>query len=240
MKVRDVWVKGIPITEYLPESQAPRGLFFVVHGHKQDRKNGLEKLCKVLTCNHYLAVSIDAYKHGERLAEPYVSGSETEMYHEMPKVVYQTIQDIKTLYQEKYQQDFSSYGITGFSMGGHLAYYAPMFLSNIHTIIPIGGSANLLNHYRFSVKKRISEYDESILDLFLNAYDINKYLNINVLMLHGRMDMVVLPSHAAELNRQLKALNHPDVTFIQLECGHILADEMLYAMNLYLRMHPSM
>ena len=199
----DRFIDGIPVNEYfLPNVTNFKGVFFMMHGHTSSKDYGTGLFPKRLAELGYFAVTLDAYKHGLRKLEPYISGNNDDKVAEMPSVILETVRNISHLYKNYYSH-FSPYvSIMGISMGAMIAWQLPKFLPNVKIVISLIGTPDFarlfddinLDRYQSTTKtdlfKIISQLD--IHDSIINYKDIQIYCA------NGRQDTLVNYQHTAD------------------------------------------
>lgn len=130
-------VDGVPLTEYYIEDlDTYKSLVFVQHGYQSSKEQGADYLAIQFARQGHFVVAIDAYKHGERIAEPYLTGTAQERLDEAFIVVKRTALDIIRLHYHHYNQ-FKEFDIVGVSLGGMVAYYAATKTIRINRLIPV-------------------------------------------------------------------------------------------------------
>lgn len=213
---------GIPVIELKQDN--PKGIFFLIHGHFGNKSlhqfGGLAERIHQLG---FFVVSIDAYKHGERLAEPYITQDAVNTTYEMVSVIDQTIQDIMFLYTNHYSKIAQNVSVMGISMGGHISFLLNQFL-RLEFCIPIIGSPNLLRHYQTKksdiLKEKLTELEKKLVKLTLKPYDFKpKY----AFVLEGEKDTVVsyLPAKAL-----IESLGNDAYVYKGYPVGHELSEMM--------------
>ena len=64
----------IPYTLYPASGKAPSFVFFLIHGHTGNRFDPtIVKFAEAIAARGQVAVAVDAFRHGERKTEPYVT-----------------------------------------------------------------------------------------------------------------------------------------------------------------------
>jgi hypothetical protein len=205
------------------------GIFFVVHGHESDKKTGCGNFPNLLGELGYFVVTVDAYKHGLRIKEPYISGSRVDTSVEMATVVKHTIEDIVSLYNNEYRRYFPKFNILGISMGGHIAFQAPRLSSHVNIVIPIVGSPDLKGHYLLSKKPIIGDFPAKLQNLLEELEIVSKpelFKDIRLFSLNGSEDSVVFERFSIEFHHKLADLNLGKVQFKSYPCGHTVTVEM--------------
>ena len=162
---------GVPYLEYYQEDIEYKGLILVQHGYTSNKEYGADFLALPLARMGYFVVSIDAYKHGERMEEPYTSKDWPKMFFESPYVIRRTAIDINRLFKKRYQKKYSKYSIVGVSMGAMISYYLSTITPHIDKIVPVIGTPDFIDRAIYGVEK--DGYDP---DVYLNE-DTMKYLH---------------------------------------------------------------
>ncbi len=151
-------VDGIPVLEYYQEDKKPRGLVFLQHGYESTKEYGCDYLGVELARRGYLAVAIDAYKHGERIEEPYISGTEKERLEEVMTVIKKTSFDIVRLFRSKYTNTFEKFDMIGVSLGGMIAYYTAMKTNKIRALFPVISTPDFKAQAKHAAKSENGEF----------------------------------------------------------------------------------
>ncbi|MEC9485138.1 MAG: hypothetical protein UMR38_04620 [Candidatus Izemoplasma sp.] len=128
-------IQGIPLIEYLPEKK-PKGLTFIQHGYESNKVRGTEYLAMNVARLGYHVVSIDAYKHGDRLEEPFISQSGYFRLKEAFHVIEHTADDILKLFNTAFKH-YETFDILGISLGGMVAYLLATKTDKINRLLPI-------------------------------------------------------------------------------------------------------
>ena len=136
--IEEKLVNNIPLNEYYDENSAGyKGLVFVQHGFTSNKERGTDFLGIKLARKGFFVVSIDAYKHGRRMKEPFISGKEYEKFFDIFTVVKRTARDIERLFKKEYANAYSTYDMVGISMGGMIAFYLTTISSSIANVVPV-------------------------------------------------------------------------------------------------------
>lgn len=130
-------IDGIPLNEYIDVNSAVKGLVFVQHGFASNKERGTDFLALKLAREGFLVVSIDAYKHGKRVKEPFVSEPVYKQYYDIFTVVKRTARDIDRLFKKYYVDRFEKYDIVGISMGGMIAFYLTTISKHLSRVVPV-------------------------------------------------------------------------------------------------------
>jgi len=224
-------IDGIPLLEYVTDlAVTPKGIVFIVHGHTGQKELGnLEKYPIELMRRGYRVLVIDAYKHGERIEEPYLSQQAIDKTLAMPEVVFHTTMDIIHLYEKYYRQISDNLIVSGISMGGHVAFQIPKYYPFVKTILPFIGSPNIPSHYYQTKKKFLGEAIELCrkeVDA-LRIDDISPYLTCNIAMVNGTFDDVVEARFAKAFYDLLKPNHLASLSYKEYPCAHEVTDNMI-------------
>ena len=152
-------IDGIPLLEYYQENVAPHSLVFLQHGYESTKEYGCDYLGIELARRGYLAVAIDAYKHGERIEEPYITGSSKERLEEVMTVIKKTSFDIIRLFRSRYADKFDKFDIVGVSLGGMIAYYTAMKTNHIKGLFPVISTPDFKSQAQYAAKGVSAEAD---------------------------------------------------------------------------------
>jgi len=234
----DKIIEGISLNEYyLPNMKGYKGVFFMIHGHTSSKDYGTGLFPKRLAELGYYAIALDAYKHGMRKEEPYISGSETEMIAEMPSVIYHTSLDIQKLYQKYYSQVSPHVSILGISMGAMIAWQMPKHLSNLRYLIALIGTPNCEKIYRENHQKLMDMPEVAQMINKLNVIEkINDYQKTIIYCANGSKDLLVDYHSTQDFISQYKNLflTKPQLKIYDTahDTPNIMIDEMFEWLNL--------
>jgi esterase/lipase len=167
---------GVPYQEYYQENIEYKGLIFVQHGYTSNKEYGADFLALPLARMGYFVVSIDAYKHGERIEEPYLSKDWPKMFFESPYVIRRTAIDINRLFKKKYKKEFPTYSIVGVSMGAMISYYLSTITPHIDKLVPVIGTPDFIDRAIYGIEK--------------DGYDKEKFLNETTLTYLHKMNPI--------------------------------------------------
>lgn len=213
---------GIPVIELTQEK--PIGIFFLVHGHFGEKSlNQFGGLAEKLHTLGFEVVTLDAYKHGERKQEPYLSNDPVMTTIEMVKVIDETIKDIVYLYRNHYNNKSSLVSVLGISMGGHISFLLNRHL-DLQFCIPIIGSPNLKYHYETKKKMILGPKLEQIQDdLKRLTLQPQEFKPKHALILEGELDSVVSYEPAKQF---VESLSDSHYLYKGYLCGHELTESM--------------
>lgn len=223
---------NIPLIEAYLENTDPEGLCFINHGFSSEKGDGTYFMMFELAKLGLKVVAIDAYKHGQRLEEPMISGTMDEKIDGMYDYVIQTGQDIKYLYDNHYNKSFDQVMITGISMGGAVTYYAGSIMKEAKNLVTMIGFPSF---YQFELDSK--QYDEESLALKSKdlqvlkdadpIFNIDKYEDKNILILNGVSDDVVPIKYARTFYDLVDSTCNCNM--IEFECNHEVPIEMRQA-----------
>ena len=162
---------GVPLNEYYIQAREHKGLIFVQHGYQSNKNYGADYLALELARLGFFVVSIDAYMHGERVKEPYLSKDEKGMLLSAPTVIRHTAIDYIKLHKKRYMKLFPKYDFIGISMGAMIAYYLATKTDKIKRLIPVIGTPDFMNQAEYNLTDAGLNLED-----FLNE-DAIKYLN---------------------------------------------------------------
>lgn len=153
-------VEQIPVLEYYQEDIEYKSLVFVQHGYESTKEYGCDFLAVNLARQGYFVVAIDGYKHGERIAEPYITGTAQERLDEAFVVVKRTALDIIRLHHNAYFKRFPTFDVIGISLGGMVAYYLATRTRHVRTLIPVISTPDFLDMAYYAVTGAGGNTDE--------------------------------------------------------------------------------
>lgn len=134
--VEERTVNGIPLIEYKNTDLDVKGLTFMQHGFQSNKIRGGEYMAMNLCRLGYHVVCIDAYKHGDRKEEPYLTGSDFYRLKEAYNVINQTSLDILELSNTEFKA-YKTFDMIGVSLGGMVAYLLATRTDKINRLIPV-------------------------------------------------------------------------------------------------------
>ena len=130
---------GIPNLEYINESAPSKGLLFVQHGYTSSKEEGAEWLAMKFVREEFHVVCVDAYKHGARIEEPFLTKPENEKVISLFEIVPQTAKDIITLFEGKFTT-YNHFDYIGISMGGMIGFMLVTFTDKVSKVAPVIGA----------------------------------------------------------------------------------------------------
>jgi len=219
----------IPLNEWYLEGEDYKGLIFIQHGHNSTKEEGADFLALPLARQGYFVVAIDAYKHGERIEEPYLTGSDTEIMQGSFGVVIQTAEDIKYLHENHYH-NFESFDVIGTSMGAMIAYLLSTKTDKVNRLCSIIGNPDFLDQamYGISSSGLDSElfFNEEVKDYFRGFspfHNVEKMVYEQLFMLVGEKDKVVPITKTIEFYNKFY---NDKMTLSTYDVGHEVSKEM--------------
>ena len=207
-------VNGISVLEYThPKAEK---LLFLQHGIHSKKENVMNLYGLTLAKLGYKVVAIDAFKHGERIAEPFLSKDEDQCALETMDVVKQTANDIDTIYKSSYQVSFKRFDVIGISMGGLIAYYLSTITRRIDQLVALISSPQFLEaaNYTFPKERQLKhqEHSSEVLKT-IESIDPSKRVEDmsfhRLIMFNGENDSVI-PYQQSEAF----FINHPELSII--------------------------
>ncbi len=224
-------VLNVPLLEYYDESLINyKGIVFLIHGHTGNKEFiGLQSLPLGFMKRGYFVVSVDAYKHGERIEEPYLTNSYLEMTLAMPEVVSHTTQDIIDLFEAVYSKISRTLIVCGTSMGGHIAFQIPAHYPAVDAIFPIIGTPDIQSHY-YETKNQFLGEKISLVRALVNQLrisDIEPYLDPIIGIYNGSLDSTVEIQYVRPFYQKLKSKKPCHLEMKEYPVGHQVTNEML-------------
>lgn len=132
-------------------------LLFLQHGIYGNKEKIVNLLGVSFVKLGYHVIGIDAYKHGSRIEEPFLSQDKDLCELETMDVVKHTANDIKNLFDNHFKSTYKTFDIAGISMGGLTAYYLSTITKDIDHLIALISSPKFLEaaHYHFPKERQI-------------------------------------------------------------------------------------
>jgi len=222
-------IDGIPVTEYLSaEAGAARGVFFLVHGHTGNRTHLSDLATRVAEAG-WLAVAVDAFKHGERRADPYFGTDGKAHAMAMPEVILHTCADLKRLSETFYAAHAPHFFYGGTSMGGHIAFQMPKYVK-AEGIMPLIGTPDLYRHYAVTkypiVGLKGIETLKPALDTLEIGPDYAPYMDVKIVIASGAEDPVVDYHFVVDFHDALVRAGHEKISIALYPVGHVVPAEM--------------
>ena len=217
-------LNGVPFNEYYLEDVEPKGLVFIQHGYQSNKDYGADYLALHIARSGYFVVSIDAYKHGARIEEPYLSKDEKVMLIEAPIVIRHTAIDIIKLHKLRYKKRFAKYDFIGISMGAMIAYYLCTKTDKIKKLLPIIGIPDFmyqaeynLNQAGLLVPEFLTPDAIKYLQRMSPINNVHKMKYDKMCILSGTKDQIVPIKPSVDF---IKKYKDDSITFITYEDGH--------------------
>jgi alpha-beta hydrolase superfamily lysophospholipase len=227
--------KGIPIIECKNDTNEEKKLLFILHGYMSN-KESVANYCLKLAKMNYHVITIDAKKHGERIEEPFITGSDAETDSEFLDIVLNTSQDLKMIYENYYKKEYSELNLMGISMGGILSFYTATLIKEVNLIVPIIGTPSFYEFIKYKITSdkmpiNINESDIEKLKYIEALNHIEKFTNKNIFILNAKEDNVVPEKWSKEFYNNI--INHHNyknlntkIKFKSYDCGHTVNYEM--------------
>jgi uncharacterized protein len=227
---------NIPLNEYyLPNQSSYKGVIFFIHGFESSKDFGVGLLPKRIAELGFFVVSIDAYKHGLRRLEPFISGDDWIKAKSIFEVIDQTTQDILTLYKEHYHHISSVVGVSGISMGAMVAYQMPRLLPEVTFILPFIGTPNLehllqIPKYR-AITESMSKADQEMIQTYCKKLDLSTnllcYSFVHILACLGEVDPMISYQDNADFIHQLQLIGNEKASIKTYPIAHQVSEEMI-------------
>ncbi|MFH0992969.1 MAG: hypothetical protein V1761_01315 [bacterium] len=224
-------ITGIPVSEYRDEAvPMTRGICFLIHGHTGRKDYGhLRTLPDKLAAIGYFVVGVDAYKHGLRKEEPYHTGTGRDHALAMPEVIEHTCLDLKQLYESTYAANHPVVSCAGISMGGHIAFQMPKYLS-MAMIAPFIGTPDLYRHYAVTKQNLIGLEELASLKSRLERLEIGPdytaYMTTSILIQNAIDDPVVDYRYVVDFYDEIVRAGHDKIDIALYPGGHEMTDDM--------------
>lgn len=143
MYTRRFWIDQIPLIAMARRPGGPYpGTVLLYHGLKASKETHLKEL-EQLAERGFLAIGVDAHGHGER-ALPDLSAFMAEggdFHGNFLKLVRPTVAEIPHLLARLASMEQTGpVAVMGISMGGYVAFAAPLVCPRLATVVPILGS----------------------------------------------------------------------------------------------------
>lgn len=223
-------VLGLPLNEYYMKNGKYKGLVFLQHGFGSKKERGTDYLAINLARLGYFCVSIDAYKHGERIDEPYISEPLYLQYFEAYGVIEKTAKDISYLFEKHYKKYYNNFDFIGISLGGMVGYYLSTITNNISKIVP-AISTPMFTRLAMTETEIVEQekYDELLNGIKDYIKKLDPYLNKNMMkfksmfICNGTEDEVISHTHSVQFAKEMNS----DLIKIKLyEEGHVISRKM--------------
>lgn len=156
--IENTIVDGIPLNEYYIENSKYKGLVFLQHGYRSNKERGGDYLAIKIARDGYFVVCIDSYMHGERIAGPFVDGTEAERLYHIPGIIRKTALDIIKLHKTRYK-DYQKFDLIGVSLGGMIAYYTAEKTAKVRKLIPVISTPKVTKQAEYVLKQNGVDLD---------------------------------------------------------------------------------
>lgn len=234
-------INQIPVIEFTPQNIQTIGVFFLIHGHTCSKDPMyFGSFPQRLTDLGYVVIAIDAYKHGSRIDEPYLTGKDYEKTMAMLEVIQKTCIDLKYLYENVYHKIGGKLGFLGISMGGHIVFQMPKLISKIDFLVPIIGSPDLKRHYVEMKSEIINPKRMNELEPYFSALknDDNNYNHEDLMyIIEGKNDLIVSYKNAYDFYLRMKSKGYNNIEYVDFPVGHVVTKEMENDVMEYIKNH---
>ncbi len=207
-------VHNIELLEYThPKAEK---LLFLQHGIHSKKENVMNLYGVTLAKLGYKVIAIDAFKHGNRIAEPFLSKDEDQCALETMDVVKQTAVDIQAIFEENYRKEFKKFDIIGISMGGLIAYYLSTITETIDQLVCLISSPQFLEAANYTFPEERQNKHKAQSNQVLNeikgidpSQRVEKMVFHRLIMMNGEYDRVIPYQQSEDFY-----INHPDRSII--------------------------
>ena len=206
--------EGLKTLEYRHESASK--LMFLQHGIHSNKENPMHMLGVMFVRLGYHVVAIDAAKHGSRGAFPFDPIDEDQAALMAPQVIKETAEDLKRLYENSFKDTYTSFDITGISMGGMVAHYLSRITKAIDTLISLISTPDF---YQVALdlfpqsKREMHEDQAKETEMLIHTMNPAKHaesMHFNrMIMMNGTKDPLIDYKQS-----EAYALEHPERTII--------------------------
>ncbi len=233
-------VMGVPLIECYDTKKMPKKLCFINHGFTSNKGEGTYFMMFELAKLGLHVVSVDAYKHGDRIEEPMITGSESEQIREIYDYIIQTGKDIKMLYDDVYQEQYGDFMICGISMGGAETFYAGMMIPQAKWLAPMIGFPSFYDFGKADFESLGIDLEEA--EQYLEALkvhdptiNIERFKGKNLLILNGNKDDVVPVKYARNFYEKAKNVDRIEARMVEFPVGHEVPSIMQEEVYKYIR-----
>ena len=178
-------------------SSKAKRLLFLQHGIYGNKEKIMNLLGVSFVKIGYHVIAIDAYKHGSRIEEPFLSKNKDLCELETMDVVKVTAANLNKLYTEHFKHIYPTFDIAGISMGGLTAYYLSTLSKDIHHLIALISSPKFLEaaHHHFpEERQKLYENSNEVLE-HVRTIDPSKRVQDmrfkQLIMMNGIKDTII-------------------------------------------------
>lgn len=211
--INDTTYKHIPYNEYYKENEVHKGLVFVQHGFESNKNRGADYLALNLARLGFYVISVDAFKHGLRKEEPYITEPEYKRFKEAFKVIDNTGNDIITLHKDLFTEKFPLFDLVGVSMGGMIAYNVSLKYNRINKLIPVISTPILYEFAEWLVDRGDNTYQDTLKEVedFIKEIDpsdkVNQLKYNKLHIINTTEDNIVPPIYSEKYFQKHKSEN---------------------------------
>ena len=230
-------IDDIPVIEYIyPKAEK---LLFLQHGIHSKKENVMNLYGLTLAKLGYHVIALDAYKHGARLEEPFLSKDKDQCALETMDVVSHTANDIKDIYHKYYQKSYETFDVIGISMGGLIAYFLSTITKNIDQLVALISSPQFLEAANYTFPEERQEQHKAQSDKVLKTVKkmdpstkVEAMRFSRLIIFNGIYDEVI-PFEQSEMFYE----NHPElpIIFKRYKTEHKINQEMFEDLQMYLK-----
>ncbi len=208
-----------------------RRLLFLQHGMHGRKEDVMEVFAPALVAAGFHVVALDAKLHGERLEEPFVSGTEIERHLATPRIVEKTAEDIVRVYETAFAQRYEAgFDLVGVSMGGMIAYRVAAVCEAVRDLAALISTPDFIDAAERMVPPHLRKgsADEKAALEAVAALDPRRSartLHYRRLLMLNTKDDEVIPHEASEAFASENAGS--DIVFRLHEGGHDVSEAMV-------------
>lgn len=221
--------KGIPYNEYYSDIKDSKGLVFIQHGFESNKNRGADYIGVDLARLGFNVVAIDAYKHGSRIEEPFISKENYEKFEDAFNVIDKSGDDILEIYNGLYESRFESFDFIGVSMGGMIAYNCALKTNRINRLIPVISTPYLYQLAEWLVDREDNDfYREKLVNIKDYIVSIDPYYKMEELKYHELYMINTLRDDIVpfKFSDHLYGQNLENVSFQVFDEKHVVSREM--------------
>lgn len=207
---------NIPYFECQSETIVAQQIYLLLHGFEQSKSMDFGGLIEGLCQLGYQVVIPDLDYHGERIKEPFLSGSFDQKVFTMFSLFQNAAMEMSEWLDHHFSH-FPTYTVGGFSMGAILALKLASMNSKVRTVHAMNGTPKLENLLRKShrdwvmnhwTSTQLETYHRFFNEPYLPPF-IPQYLQVDYLIQLGEADEYVNMDDNLEFIRTLEKHHHP-------------------------------
>ena len=231
-------IEEIPYMLFYQEGAQNLPLVLINHGFNNDKYEGAHLALK-LAGKGFCVITYDLHKHGERyngfLENITCDADFGYALFNIIKSSYNDLEKIIKHFKSDVRIDLKRIGITGFSMGGILCFYALAHNPTIKVAVPILGSPDFTKQLLYSMEKENESHfnTEKEIKLLQFVKGMNPYQqlveneNRPLLMINASKDEDIPARHSVDFYNTIKHRYDGVISSIEM----FVADEFHYVSN---------